>query len=65
MQCRTGIKLKSYKGTLPCLLHFMCQRFTHIGLLLRLAALSSKAVMFLLVFISVNMEALIESWDTL
>ena len=41
IQYRTEIKLKSYKGILPCLSHFMCQCFTHVGLLLRLAVLSS------------------------
>ena len=40
MQCRMGIKLKLYKGILPCLLQLMCWRFTHIGLLLRLVVLN-------------------------
>ena len=49
MQCWMGIKLKSYKGTQPCLLHFMHGGFARIWLLVRLVVLSSKAVMFVLV----------------
>ena len=33
IQFRTGIKLKSCKGMLPGLLHFICQRFARVGLL--------------------------------
>ena len=50
IQCRTGIKLKSYKGMPPCLPHFIRRRFNSVELLLRLAALSSKAVTLPLVF---------------
>ena len=38
---RMGIKLKSYKGILPCLLHFIRQCFACVRLLLRLAVLIS------------------------
>ena len=35
IQCRTRIKLKSYKGILPCLPHFMHQRFARTASLRR------------------------------
>ena len=44
IQCRTEIKLKSYKGILPYLPHFIRQLFTRVGLLLRLVVLSSASL---------------------